>query len=482
MDHYQKIADKKQLHNDDLKERHNEINLKNSQEYNNKIDKVLKKEDKYTKIYEDAKKEMEIKQAQNVVKNNLGEVIKRQPEPKGVFYDPMPSISTNKGFTFGLKNEPKVINPDNPKFPTFLDDFEKLILKNQKNQLRDELRLKHIGPRFPEVKTDEVGDSRGQMKIKQEEFEKKRNIYRKELNQGFFIDRQSKRESVDENKKRIQEEKEENLRNQIIKQYKTDSNYLIKDINYSQVENATPSYSMLGRYEIGSIFQQDNQLKNDKQDDFYQAGFNTLMNPSGGTKSMMNFEEPNFALIRPRYPAISFGNSKRFDLNLNNFNSTDGKLINRNSYSNTDISDSLKNKPIGFSFYCNPDCQSFLRAQTTMGTDIKLYTRPNGNTGPDMYKIKGFADEVTEKGEIRNQAGIRMKEIAKQDEIEKEKRDKLIEQRREEKKLLLKLSLRETTFNKFNDNANDNNKEQVDNEINKADDNTDDKDNKEENL
>lgn len=55
---------------------------------------------------------------------------------------------------------------------------------------------------------------------------------------------------------------------------------------------------MLGRYEIGSIFQID---KHDKENDFSTPDNNFYL------------ENPNFSLIRPRYPAFSFGNSKRFN-------------------------------------------------------------------------------------------------------------------------------------------------------------------------
>ena len=39
-----------------------------------------------------------------------------------------------------------------------------------------------------------------------------------------------------------------------------------------------------------------------------------------------------------------------------------------------------------------------MTAQTSMGTDEKLKLEDNGNPGPGMYKIKGFADDVAIKG------------------------------------------------------------------------------------
>ena len=52
-------------------------------------------------------------------------------------------------------------------------------------------------------------------------------------------------------------------------------------------------------------------------------------------------------------------------------------------------------------YYPNIDysyTQSFLKAQTFMGTAKKTETKYNGVPGPNAYEVKRFADDIVEKG------------------------------------------------------------------------------------
>ena len=184
--------------------------------------------------------------------------------------------------------------------------------------------MKKNGKRFPDYKTDEVGDSTYIMEA-QKKFEINRNIVRKNKLLGFLQDRKNKREDVKQRKKEITETFENDLKEQILRQYKTDSNYLIREINYSQVENSSPKFTMREKYDFGSIFQHDKQLSDEGNNQF---GYSTMFNPDMSTKlSTINLENPDFSLIRPKYPVYSFSKSKRFSFTMNNFDKISSVII-----------------------------------------------------------------------------------------------------------------------------------------------------------
>ena len=327
-------------------------------------------------------------QKKSIIKNNLErEIPKRFDEPKGKFYTPISSISNNRGFTFGLKLNKTIEKQDSPEFPLFKDDFEKLVLKNQKTNF-----IKPISKRFPDYKTDEVGDSSYLMEA-QKKFEINGNIVKKNKILGFLQDRRSKREDV------------------------------------------------------GSIFQHDKQMVDDSSNQF---GYSTLFNPDISTKfSTLYLENPDFSLIRPKYPIYSFSKSKRFDLTMNNFDNNKNKL----KYSNTETNFPFSKEQNYFDYKYT---QSFLKAQTSMGTSKKLSFKDNGVPGPDYYNLRRFADEVVKRGNEINLSRIKVRENEKLEQKDKEMRAKLREQWQEDKKYLIKMSVKESLINsnKINNNIN----------------------------
>ena len=450
-DNWKRILNDKQMKQDYIKERHNDINEKNLLSYNEKINAVKDRQDKYSKIFEDMKKNQELAQNEHYLENNK-KLITAYKEPKCRFYDPVPSITTNKGFTFGRKYVSKRADKDiiSPEFPTFQDDFEKLIEKNKKRVI-----VKPLGPKIPVNKSIQVGDSSKVME-KMKVFEKRRLDHLKETFNEFFEDRKYRKDFVIKKKKEIEAMQEQNLQEQIQKTYKNDDNYLIRDINYGQVESSSPSFSMKGRYEIGSIFQTD---KVDKENDFSTSDNNFYL------------ENPNFSLIRPRYPAFSFGNSQRF-----------------NSVSNEGRNERNKEKDFGeknltegnlgtIYYYGDQDSHSFLKAQTTMGTGKKLYTKENGYPGPNQYLIRGFADEVKLRGDKVNETRKKLIEKKKLEDLERQRKAKLREERFEERRKALKMSLRDSIYGNTNINNNDNADKEMhldeNNENNNANDNND---------
>ena len=430
-----KLEKRKEIFNM-IKERHNDIQLKNSRSFNQKIYKIEEKEKKFEKIRKYLENQKKMKKF-NTIDLDEKRASYKYFEPKRKFYDPISSISTNKGFTFGQKLEQKYEQKESPDYPKFMDDFEKLIEKNKKRG-----EIKSFGNRFPVYKTEENGDSSYIME-KQKDFEKKRKRFRTQLFSDFFDDRKDKRDEVINNKKIIFEIQEKKLKDQIKKSYKTDENYLIRDINYNQIESSSPKYSIKGKYK-NTLFSQNN-----KDDEYYNnKRFATISGNESDYEK--DFIRPNIAAIYPRFPAFSFGSAKRFDF-LEKSNSKEKKEINKRYDDDFDI------------FKGYRDTQSFLMAQTSMGTDEKLKLENNGNPGPGMYKIKGFADDVTLKGTKINLTRIKLREKEKDEEIDKERRAKLREKWFKERQSQLKMGIRDYYNFKIKLNNENNEKELINN-------------------
>lgn len=147
-----KKSEERQEVNDMLKQRHEEMKLKNSRSFDRKIFEINEKQKKYdiinlNKILEREKerkeREKEKKYKYNTIQTEKSFSMKYL-EPKGKFYSPISSISTNKGFTFGLKLPIKSEQKDDPEYPTFQDDFEKLIEKIKKGEKLNLMEIDYL--------------------------------------------------------------------------------------------------------------------------------------------------------------------------------------------------------------------------------------------------------------------------------------------------------------------------------------------------
>ena len=237
----------------------------------------------------------------------------------------------------------------------------------------------------------------------------------------------------------------------------------MRDINYNQVEYSFPKYTIKGKPR-GTLFSNNNSddeyFDNKRfatisgKDTNYKTIFIFLDNFKKGSSKYFEVHgkltSESFGVIYPRYPAFSFGSAKRFDY------SSDNK-INDNKVS--DNKNEEKNKFIPRYDYdilkSYQDTQSFLMAQTSMGTGEKLKMEINGYPGPGMYNIKGFADDVLSKGNKINLTRLQMRKKEKFNEIDKERREKLREQWKEEKKSQLKMGIRDYYNFKINKKNND---------------------------
>ena len=417
-----RILEERKLVEDNLKQRHDNVKDKNLETFNSKIQNIKDKQEKYDKIFEKREKNKEKTRMENIVKNNI-KPLTRYEEPKCRLYDPVSSIATNKGFTFGKKYDHREIDVGTPDFATFKDDFEKLIDRNKKRVI-----LKPTKSLKTESKTLDIEDRRKffeKMKL----FENRRKDNKKNMLNPFLIDRKNKKDIVLQKKIEIKNTMDKNFEEQVKRVYKDDMNYLLRNINYNQVESSSPSFSIKGKYSFGSAFQFEK-----KETDYL----------SPRKQKEIILECPDFSLIRPHYPAFSFGTSKRFKtLEVDEKTPKNENKNTKQSYS-IDKNDLNDNWCKSLYFYGSQDKQSFLKTQTMMGTGKKMFHKDNGFPAPNRYVIRGFADDIKINGDKINATRMMLKEKKKLEDIEKINMAKLREERFEEKRRNLRMSLRDS--------------------------------------
>ena len=418
-----KILEERKMIEDNMKLRHDDVNNKNNEEFNNKINDIKNKQNKYDKIYEQREKNKEKTRMENIVKNNI-KILTKYEEPKCRLYDPVSSISTNKGFTFGKKYDFREKDVGTPDFATFKDDFEKLIDKNKKRVI-----LKPTKSIKTESKTLEIVDRRKFLE-KMRIFENRRRNNKKNMISPFLTDRRNKKDLVFQRKIDIQNTLDKNFEEQIKKTYKDDMNYLLRNINYNQVESSSPSFSIKGKYDFGGPFHIEKQ--------------NYEINTPNREKDII-LENPDFGPIRPHYPAFSFGTSKRFNsIEVDGRTPKKTKNIKQRYNTERNINELNDNWCKSLYFYGSQDSQSFLKTQTMMGTGKKMVFKDNGFPAPNRYNIRGFADDIKMNGDKINERRMKLIEKKKMEDIEKIRMDKLREERYEEKRKALKMSLKDS--------------------------------------
>ena len=150
-------------------------------------------------------------------------------------------------------------NKDDPDFPNLKSEFEKIV-NNPKYA-----EIKYTAPRFKEekiVKPSNIDNSYDDMK-KNEKIKRIRERSERNVKIKKFLDEQKENiRKVQDNKEKIKEAREnelEDLKDRILKSgyggYDNNiDNIDYIDINYNLVEEASPNYTMKGRYKHGSIF------------------------------------------------------------------------------------------------------------------------------------------------------------------------------------------------------------------------------------
>ena len=360
-----------------FKEKQNE-NVKINENYENeKKIKIMNKVNFYDKKWKNLEKERQNSQEKN---RNFPHIkIKSNEEPIAKFYDIRTKFDPKKGFSIQGKWPKQTKKNFDPELKIFLDDFEKILIKNQK---RPKINF-NSSERFYTPKIEESGDSNF-IYEKLKKYEINKINYKLNTKTDFNENRENLKEKVLENKEKIKEIFENKINLAIQKNFEqTGENYLLKQINYSQVEEKSPSYSIKGRNEDKINFFKKLENQKNLLNDLKQ---NYLIHP-------------NISAIRPKLPVFSFGKSNtgrtQTEPNENNNNNN-----NKDDY-----------VPFSNGNFTYEDYKSFNTKQDFMGKSEKTSMGiDNGVPGPGYYKIDGFADEIIKKAKMFNHKRISFKD------------------------------------------------------------------------
>ena len=379
-----------------------------------KIDKIKSKQQKYQKIYE--KNQQEINQKRQEMSHPKTAFV-RKTKPKDIqnytLYDITTKHDPNKGWTMGMKyNYNPNKNKDDPDFPNLKSEFEKIV-SNPKYA-----EIKYTAPRFKEEKIVKPSkeektydDLEKIQKIKNNREKSERNLKIRK-----FLDEQKlNNEKVQKNKEKLKEAREmelEELKEQIGKprngDYDSGVNIDYVDINYKLVEEASPNYTMKGRYNHGSIFDMpDNYSLVNNEDDDEENKIGSNGKPIQDEEYKKSLPVPQYNVVKPSLPTYSFSKAARFF----------SKPLYQPSPNAVQV------LPFANGKFKPDDVKSFFQGKEGMYKAKKDNTLKNNfYPGPGQYKIKGFAEVLAEKG----------KKIS--DNRNKIKKEKEMERKREKEK------------------------------------------------
>ena len=423
----------------DNENRHLQDRKKNIQDKENllkeKIDKIKSKQDKYQRIYEKNQQQiMQKRQEMSHPKTAISRKSKLSKDlPNYTLYDITTKHDPNKGWTMGMKytyNPNK--NKDDPDFPNLKSEFEKIVNHPKYAE------IKYTAPRFKEEKivkpsNDEkyYDDTEERLKIKNNREKSERNMKIKK----FLMDQKKNAKKVQENKKNLQEAREmelEELKEQIIKprngEYDSGANLDYVDINYKLVEEASPNYTMKGRYNHGSIFDMpDNYSLINNEDDEDENKIGSNGKPIQDEEYKKSLPVPQYNAVRPSLPTYSFSKATRFH----------SKPLYQPSPNAVPV------MPFQDGKFKPDEVKSFFQGKEGLykaKKDNEL--KNNGIPGPGQYRIKGFAEILAEKNKKISDVkdGIKRKEkemeMRKREEEKNSKNLKLNEIKNSERKVL----------------------------------------------
>lgn len=386
---------------EDMKRNENDIKLKHKQNLESlehirqkKVKNIQLKEEIYDLKYKDRERTKSEQQQRASSQTNRALIpLSTTPGPNA--YNIPGCIDTKRGFTFGCKYyiKPKPNEPQ-PQFGRVITEFDEIVQRASKDPFKG---VKSFPERFKTPAVTEPGDT-SHITEKFDRWEQNRlnSIRNANLNK-FFSSREEKYDSVQLNKEKLLIEKEENLQAQIQRQLDKgdpDGNFLLRQINYAPVEEAAPKYTMKGRYEHGGIFNIKSNVGNNN-------ALNSNANANANTSQENKLPQPNFHLGKPSLPAFSFGKAERFVMDTD-ANGDDGK-------EHKEIFENGEFMP--------PEMKSHQTKEVFMGTGEKCnMIKDNGVPGPGYYWIKGFAEEVVEKGDKVNEVRTKIKKKKEEEE------------------------------------------------------------------
>ena len=396
---------------EEIKKRRFEYQEKKINDYKQKLEKILKiNKDNLEKIKEQKEKEKE-----NILDNNkkiikskslpdiLDDTIKNENVKKESFYNilylnnkkhlknlkkviktqsysPGPNsydtrgdlLNLNKGKTLIGKRKYSLNNKNDVPFTNFKSSFD--IIVEKKNNIK-----RPFNERFPQVTKEPILKE----KYNDETIWKKWELNKKKTkNLKFEIFKKEREDFLNKHKelsKKIKERKFEKI--QKIKNYLKKKGQSIGNnydsIIYNQIEERSPSYSILGRHYV-------KEKSDDDEKDLINENNETLIEKN---KTLY----PNYFIGKDNYPSFSFTKSERFPRQkVEYYNTRISNLFENGNYSLKDKEDFSSKEPYSFN------------------DERGNYTIDNHFPGPGYYNIKSQFEKIIEDGKEKNDNRIRL--------------------------------------------------------------------------
>ena len=278
-------------------------------------------------------------------------------------------------------------------YPIIKDSFEILLEKN----MRRNQTIRDFKPRFEEIKKEKINNPYNDEKIWKKWELNKQIISNKGRLKNFLEKRKIKEKEQKENAKKLEKENEEvkQLRREIIIEKGYEDPFKIKEINYSQVEEAAPKYTIKGR-----------NIPRKKQDN--EDTNNFLL---GQDKDIIDYIKniqinrplPNINYVKPNLPSVVFPKAERF-LNYNKIYEGSDDLFKDGIFA--------------------PKTQEDFNCKGTFSHDAKRsLEKREKSPSPCDYKIKSSFEIIAEKG---NNISENRKRIKQMEENEKGGKKKFI--------------------------------------------------------
>ena len=298
-------------------------------------------------------------------------------------------------------SEPKKFEPI-VNYPIIKDEFEILLEKNmKKNQT-----IRKFKPRFEEIKKEKINNPYNDEKIWEKWEINKKFILNKGRLKQFLESRKIKEIEQKNNAKKIEQQNEEikQIRREIIMEKGYEDPFKIKEINYSQVEESAPKYTIKGR-----------NIPRKKEDN--EDSNNFLL---GQDKDLidyiktvqMNRPLPNANYVKPNLPSVIFPKAERF-LNYNkSFEGPEDLFKDGN--------------------FAPKEKEEFNSKGTFSKYERRSMEKRDKSPSPFDYKIKSPFEIIVEKGKVidsrrrnrkkENEKENKMKYLVNKTQVEIEKR------------------------------------------------------------
>ena len=327
-------------------------------EENDKKNEKEKKERYYNILYLNNKKHIK----------NLEKIEKKET------YSPGPNsydirgdlLNVNKGKTILGKRSNSIIGKLDIPFSTFKSSFEQILEKksNLKRTYQERFPKIIIEPKINKNYIDEEIWKK---------WEKNKLMENNEKLKLFLDDRKDYYNRQKELYKQIKEEKEK--RHKEIINYLNKKGHLIgNEINYNQIEEKSPSYSILGKHYI-----------KERSDDDFEKDFNLDDNYENLFEKNKSLN-PNYFIGKDNYPSYSFNKSQRFPKEkIEYYYNQKNSLFENGNFSLKDKEDFSKKEPYSYN------------------DQRGNYFFNSNSPAPGQYKIKSQFDKLVEEGKEKNE-------------------------------------------------------------------------------